>query len=174
MGYVILILVMLLSLGTGGWFIWHGIGASAVAKHQLEEQQAAEKLAIVAKTKDEEAEKWLANAAAQHEVDEANQKVVEKIIYKKGEDVVRYLPAAARSIDCTIPPSGMALLNGARGDLQNTTAADILGLTQPANDAVMIRDTDPRVPPEQATKPQPVTPVVPPPSRPSKPIPVPK
>lgn len=153
-------LILFAAIAGGGALVWHSIGQAAVEKHEAAVKAEEDKQAAIAKTRDEEAEKWLANAAAQHEVDEANQKEVERKVYIKGQDIVRYLPAAARSTDCTIPPDGMAVLNGARAQ-----AAAVFGF----GEAVTITDTDPRVPPEQATKPQPVAPSS---GKPPKPIPV--
>ena len=149
----IIAIVGLVALMAGGGLLWHSIGESAVAKHELQQKAEQDKLDAIAETKKEEAAKGLIDMQAAYEAGKAEREIVEKKIYIKGQDIVRTLPAAAKSPDCTIPPAGMAVLNGARGDLQNTTAAEIFGFDKPVEKPVVIHE---RVPPEQATKPQPV------------------
>lgn len=150
-------LVAIIGLAVGGGLLYHSIGAKAVAEHELQVQHEQDKLDAVAKAKTEAAGKALAANQVAYEKGKAERQIVERKIYLKGEEVVKYLPAAARSVDCVIPPAGMAVLNSARA-----AAMGVLGITE---QDVSIRETDPRVPPEQATKPQPS-------GRPSKPTPV--
>lgn len=167
MGTLILVGLIALFLSVGGGLMWHSIGTSAVAKHEQQVQAEQDKVDAVAKVKTEEAAKALIDMQAAFEAGQSEAQVIEKKVYIKGQDFVRET-TVFRNKDCVVPAAGMAILNGARGELQDSTVADILGIPaqpQPATSVRIIEVPRPVVPPEQATKPQTTT-------RPPKPVPV--
>lgn len=121
----------------GAAFVWHGIGASAVAKHEQAVKVEQDKQDAVAKVKQEAAADAVVDMQAAYEKGQSEREIVEKKIYVKGQAYAVAAPVF-QNTQCVVPPDGMAILNGARGDLQNTTVAEIFGFTPPAPAPVTI------------------------------------
>lgn len=148
----------------GAAFVWHGIGSAAVAKHEQAVKVEQDKIMAVAKAKIEERANALIDMQAAYEQGQSEREVVEKKIYLKGQDYAAATPVFQNK-DCVVPGAGMAILNGARGDLQNTTVAEIFGFDKPLDEPVRIKPPPkpafapaaaPATPPATGSRPKPV------------------
>ncbi len=107
----------------GGFLVWHGIGASAVAKHEEAVKVQQDKIMAVAKAKTDATAEKLVDMQAAYEAGQADVGVKTKIVYLKAKDYVAAEPVF-RLADCVVPQEGMDSLNKARGQ----QAARIIGL----------------------------------------------
>lgn len=119
----------------GAALVWHGIGASAVAKHEQAVKVEQDKQDAVAKVKQEAAADALVDMQAAYEKGQSEREIVERKIYVRGQAYAVETPVFQNK-ECVVPAQGLAILNGARGDLQNTTVADIFGFTEAAPVAI--------------------------------------
>lgn len=162
---LILYAILFACIAGGAAFIYHGIGASAVAKHEHAVQVETDKIMAVAKAKTEATANALVDMQAAFEAGQAQHEVVTKTVYVKGQDYVRTLPP---NKDCIIPDAGMEMLNKARA----AEAVRIFGWTD--DGAVKIEASPPKptpVLPKPAFAPPVPSPV--PPSAGARPKPVP-
>lgn len=151
----------------GAAFVWHGIGASAVTKHEQEVKVEQDKQDAVAKVKQEAAADTLIDMQAAYEKGQSEREIVEKKIYVRGQAYAVETPVFQNK-ECVVPAQGLAILNGARGDLQNSTVADIFGFNEPAPVTI-------KPPPKIVVVPVPAPVAAPQPqtgSRPPKPVPI--
>ena len=155
--YGIVILCLLGSVA----FIYHGIQADAIAKHEQEvkvqqdKKDAIDKAVVAAKN--EETGKALVDMDAAYKRGVADGSAHQKAVYKTAEQYVANTPSVQNK-QCVIPPAGMAILNNALAQ----TAADIFGFNDTEAPSVVI---SPPVTAAPAPAPAPT-------GRPPKPVPV--
>ncbi len=107
----------------GGFLVWHGIGASAVAKHEEAVKVQQDKIMAVAKAKTDATAEKLVDMQAAYEAGQADVGVKTKIVYLKAKDYVAAEPVF-KLADCVVPQTGMDELNRVRGQ----QAARIIGM----------------------------------------------
>jgi hypothetical protein len=117
-----------LAVGGGGMYQWK---AGQEARHEQEQRAAQDKIDALAAKAKQDAENKLVDMDAAFQAGEAQQKVITKTVYVKGQSYVAAAPQVFANPQCVLPDSSLQLINSEAASLRTAAAANVFGFGVP-------------------------------------------
>ena len=128
--FYVLIAAFLAGLGSGGYGVYQW-KEGQIAREAQKQQKAQDHIDELTRKAEQEAANKLIDMDAAFTAGEAQQKIITKTVYVKGQSYVAAAPQVFANPQCVLPDGSLQLVNSETALLRATAAANVFGFGVP-------------------------------------------